>query len=124
MLTIKNYLAQAGNKGVGVFAGEDIKKGQTVWVFDINFTRTYNDADVQKMPDYQQEFVKKYAYTDHSNPSVWILDLDNGRFMNHDDNPNSDYDLKTGWATRDIKKGEEITCDYRDFDTQELDFLV
>lgn len=123
MLTIKNYVAEAGNKGVGVFAGEDVKKGQTIWVFDINFSRSYNDGDVQKMPEHQQEFVKKYSYTDHKNPSIWILDLDNGRFMNHDENPNSDYDLITGWATRDIKKGEEITCDYRVFDTQELDFL-
>jgi SET domain-containing protein len=123
MLTIKNYLAEAGKKGVGVFAGEDIKKGQTIWVFDSNFSKSYHDSDVQKMPAHQQEFIKRYAYTDHANPSVWILDLDNGRFMNHDDNPNSDYDLKTGWATKDIKKGEEITCDYRVFDTQKLDFL-
>jgi SET domain-containing protein len=123
MLIIKTYIAESKGKGVGVFAAEKIIKGQKIWLYDGNFSKTFNQFELEKMPAYQREFVEKYAYTDHSAPDLWILDLDNGRFMNHDENPNSDYDKFSGWATRDINIGEEITCNYRSFDTQELDFL-
>jgi SET domain-containing protein len=48
---------------------------------------------------------------------ITVLEFDNGRFMNHSDAPNTDFtDPDTGWAIRDIAAGEEITCNYRDFD--------
>jgi SET domain-containing protein len=53
-----------------------------------------------------------------------VLCIDNARFMNHADEPNTagvhtagaidGYDV----ATRDISKGEELTCDYRLFDAE------
>lgn len=46
-----------------------------------------------------------------------VLEFDNGRFMNHSPAPNTDFrDPETGWAVRDIAAGEEITCDYGEFD--------
>ena len=37
--------------------------------------------------------------------------------MNHSKNPNSDFkEIVVGYATRDIQKGEEILCDYSEFD--------
>jgi SET domain-containing protein len=55
-----------------------------------------------------------------------VLCADNARFMNHADEPNTtrvhidgaieDDDI----ATRDIRVGEEMTCDYRLFDADEF----
>ena len=43
-------------------------------------------------------------------------EVDNGRFMNHDEQPNTDFTNPTvGFATRDIAKGEELTCNYSEF---------
>ena len=42
-----------------------------------------------------------------------MLEMDNGRFMNHWANRNTDFtDPVVGWAIRDIAEGEEITCNY------------
>jgi hypothetical protein len=46
-----------------------------------------------------------------------VLELDNGRFMNHSLQPNTDFTRPdVGYATADIHPGEELTCNYFDFD--------
>jgi hypothetical protein len=46
-----------------------------------------------------------------------VVEFDNGRFMNHAQSPNTDFtDANVGWAIRDIAAGEELTCNYSEFD--------
>ena len=46
-----------------------------------------------------------------------VLDSDNGRFMNHSLGPNTDFRIfDRGFALFDIAQGEEITCNYHEFD--------
>ena len=52
-----------------------------------------------------------------------MLCADYARFFNHSDDPNvrnTDDSSQNGWcvdrAARDITRGEELTCDYREFD--------
>ena len=48
-----------------------------------------------------------------------VLDADNGRHMNHSRQPNTDFrDATFGFAIRDIASGEEITCNYADFEPE------
>ena len=48
-----------------------------------------------------------------------VLDADNGRHMNHSEAPNTDFrDLKLGYAIADIEPGEEITCNYAEFEPE------
>jgi len=42
-----------------------------------------------------------------------VLGLDNEKYLNHSNNPSVNDD---GIALKDIKIGDEITIDYRDFD--------
>jgi hypothetical protein len=50
-------------------------------------------------------------------PGVVIVDCDNGRFMNHCLAPNTDFRVfDKGYALVDIKQGDEITCNYHEFD--------
>ena len=51
-----------------------------------------------------------------------VLCADDARFMNHSDRPNThsgtdERGYVTTIASRDIRAGEEITCDYYEFDT-------
>jgi hypothetical protein len=46
-----------------------------------------------------------------------IVELDNGRFMNHSEHPNTRFDdPDAGFALRRIRAGEELTCNYSEFD--------
>ncbi len=123
MLTIETVIKESPGKGVGVFSVNAVKKGDIVWKIDDNFTKFYTQEQVDAMLPVQKKFIEKYAYVVPGKEGIWELDLDNGRFMNHDNNPNTAYDDYTGWATRDIAAGEELTCDYSSFDTQPLHFL-
>ena len=59
-------------------------------------------------------FMRIFAYVDPADRTM-VISVDNSRFMNHADEPNTGWDERFGWATRDIRKGEEITCDYYTF---------
>jgi SET domain-containing protein len=113
MLLIKTYLDKSHIHGIGVFAGEFIRKDQRIWRFVIGFDRYYSRKAVAKLPKPAKEFLKLHGYQ-------WkneiLLSMDNDTFMNHSDDPNTYY--KDGYvlARRNIRKGDEITNDYRAFE--------
>ena len=114
MMIVRNYVAPSDIHGVGVFAGEDIKKGTCIYKFvdgvDIVMTREQTFA----YSDEFARFMKIFAYVDPADRSM-VISVDNSRFMNHAEHPNTVWDEQFGWATRDIQSGEEITCDYYTF---------
>jgi hypothetical protein len=124
MMTIETVIREAAGKGLGIFTVSFVKKGEIVWQYDENFCKTFTREQVEEMSPVQKSFIQKYAYVVPGNEGIWELDLDNGRFMNHSDNPNTEYDDQQGWAIRDILAGEEITCDYRSFDIHPLHFII
>lgn len=72
---------------------------------------------IARLPPLQREFLERYGYPHMTEPHVTVLEFDNGRFMNHSVTPNTDFTRpEVGFAIRAIAAGEEITCDYREFD--------
>jgi len=117
MMLIRSFVAPSGIEGVGVFAAENIKKGSVIWKLDTKFDRLVTPGQIKEFPPHMQEFMARYAYPLHDKPDTLVLEADNGRFMNHSNNPNSDFkEIVVGYAARDILKGEEILCDYSEFD--------
>jgi len=46
-----------------------------------------------------------------------VVELDNGRFMNHSEAPNTRFDNPdAGFTLRAIEPGEELICNYAEFD--------
>tara|TARA_S200000501_G_scaffold364069_1_gene395751 strand:+ start:2433 stop:2909 length:477 start_codon:yes stop_codon:yes gene_type:complete len=100
-------------KGKGLYAASNIKKGTKI----INYI---GNIITKKQTDENPKF-------DNSKP-IYLFNLNNrydmdgdvpwntARLINHSCSNNSDYDGKglKLWVTaiKDIKKGEEITCDY------------
>lgn len=114
MMIVKNYVAPSDIHGVGVFAGEDIKQGTRIYEFvegvDIVMTR---EQTLEFGAEFAR-FMRIFAYVDPADRSM-VISIDNSRFMNHAADPNTAWDEQCGWATRDIRKGDEFTCDYFTF---------
>ena len=117
MLLIPNYVGPSPIEGVGVFAAAPVATGTVIWKLDERFDLTFTEEEVAALDGEQRVFAERYGYSHTTRPGVTILELDNGRFMNHSDRPNTQFtDPLIGWAIRDIAEGEEITCDYAEFE--------
>ena len=113
MLLVKTYLDKSAIHGLGVFAGEFIRKGTKIWRFVEGFDRFYSRTEFARLPKPARDFIKFHGYRVDGEI---LLTVDHDRHMNHADEPNT-Y-LKSGYAIarRNIRKDEEITNDYREFD--------
>lgn len=117
MMLIRTFAAPSAVEGVGVFAAEPIKKGTLIWLYTPNFDRLVPVEWMSTGSPVMQEFLRKYAYPAPGDPEMLVIEIDNGRLMNHSEEPNTDFTTITeGYARRDIEEGEELLCDYREFD--------
>lgn len=116
MMIVPTYVGPSEIEGVGVFAAAPIAKGARIWLLDESFDRVLGGPEIDRLGEPQRAFVERYGYPHTAKPGLTILELDNGRFMNHSVTPNTDFrDPEFGFAIRDIAAGEEITCDYAQF---------
>lgn len=116
MLLIRNFVAPSAVEGLGVFAAESIAKGALVWRFEPTFDRLIPAGEYEASPLFLKEQLDRYAYPCPGRPGLILYEVDNGRFMNHSDTPNTDFsDFAGAVALRDIAAGEELTCNYSDF---------
>ena len=117
MLLIDTYVGQSAIEGVGVFAAEPIAAGQVIYRFEPGFDRLIAETEFASMPESIRRFLERYTYPHPAQPGLWVLDTDNGRHMNHSEAPNTDFrDAVIGRAIADIAPGEEITCNYSEFE--------
>lgn len=118
MLLVKTVLKYSPIHGLGCFADQDISRGTIVWRFDQGIDLVFTESELTGLPDSFREFLKIYAYSPmQEEKKRFILCIDHARHMNHSDDPNL-METPDGLnvANRDIKAGEELTCDYREFD--------
>lgn len=117
MLLVPTYVAPSRLEGVGVFAGEAIQAGTLIWKLDPGFDRLVPKDSVLGLDPAVRAFIERYAYPLMADPNLLVVELDNGRFMNHSPTPNTRFDdPDAGYAITDIAADEEILCDYGEFD--------
>lgn len=121
MLLVKTRIGPSAIEGTGLFADEDIPAGTKTWEFMPRYDVIFTRGEIDALPEIPRRELLRYVY--HSKRSDhFIYCLDNARFMNHSEQPNTRSVYPTGdsegydVAIRDIKKGEELTCDYQEFD--------
>ena len=121
MLLVKTYLAPSMIEGIGIFAGQDIQKGTVTWKFSPGFDLSFSKKEVKAMPPLLQQFMKRYSVLSMIS-GTYVLCNDDARFTNHSASPNLESVIvegdaeKIARANRDIRKGEELTIDYRKID--------
>lgn len=120
MLVISAFISQSALHGLGVFSRDAIRAGQVVSQFrpplDVMVTREF----VASLSAPEREYLRHFSYLSLF-LDVYILTGDHDRYMNHSGEPNVGIagDRTTdSVALRDIKAGEELTCDYRTFDAE------
>jgi SET domain-containing protein len=124
MLTVSTYVAPSAIEGIGVFAGEYIERGRLLWSLNTKFDIFVRREEIELLPSHMQNFVARYCYPHLELPDIVIVDSDNGRFMNHCLTPNTDFRIfDRGYALVDIAPGDEITCNYHEFDPTFVGFF-
>jgi SET domain-containing protein len=117
MMTVPTFVAPSTIEGVGIFAAAPIRAGQAIWVFEKRLDRLLSASEVEDLSEVQRDFIGRYGYPHMTKPGTIVLEYDNGRFMNHSDRPNTDFTHpEIGYALIDIVEGEELTCNYAEFD--------
>ena len=119
MFIIDTYLDKSAIQGVGVFSKENIKKGRKIKEVRPEFELRFNGTNLPKMPLALANFIETHAYEDKKNE--YVMGIDNEKYLNHSINPSVDDD---GIALKNIKMGDEITVDYRDFDDSVEEWLT
>ena len=108
--------------GIGLFAGEDISKGKIVYtaspILDVNISQEQFDSLNEK----ERQEVRWWGFFDEPNKK-WHVDFDMSRVVNHSYSSTITQDPQHSEAyliaARDIKKGEELTQNYLEFETAE-----
>ncbi len=117
MLLVPTYVGPSRIEGVGVFAAEDIPAGTLIWELNPAFDRLLETAQLATLPPVLREFAERYGYPYPHDPTQLVLEMDNGRFMNHALHPNTSFiDPDAGYTILTVKAGSELTCNYGEFD--------
>jgi uncharacterized protein len=117
MMLVPTYVAPSPIEGVGVFAAAPIPAGTLIWQLAQGLDRLIRASEVADLPPLFQQFVERYSYPYPHDPEQLIVELDNGRFMNHSEAPNTIFsDPDAGYTIRDVAAGEELLCNYAEFD--------
>lgn len=122
MIHVKYKLNTSTYHGIGLFADQEIKKGELVYtpspLLDVNLTQEASDSLDEK----EREEMRYWGYFDEPSQR-WHVDFDVSHFINHayDATITQDPGHASAYliATRDISVGEELTQNYLEFETEE-----
>ena len=113
MMLIDTYLDKSKIQGVGVFAKENVKKGEKIKEVRPEFEIEFNSDNLPKMPLALAKFIDTHSYERELGSKILVMGIDNEKYLNHSDDPSVNDE---GYALKDIKIGDEITINYMDFD--------
>jgi len=121
MLMVKTKIAQSATHGIGLFAAQFITKGTITWRFMPGLDLIVPEDILLQLSEPARAQFLNYCYVDKYTKH-FILCFDDERFINHSEDPNivqSKSENETEGveiAARDIQEGEELFCDYTQFD--------
>jgi hypothetical protein len=117
MLRVPTFVAPSSIAGVGLFAATDLPAGTVIWEFTEGVDWRISPREFSRFPEPYRSRLRHYVYEEDS--GTFVLCGDNAKFMNHEECPNCDDSGAVRTVTnRDVRAGEELTCDYRLFDQE------
>ncbi len=115
MLTVDTEVRPSRLHGLGVFLREPVKAGALIWRFDGRIDSVFGSEEIEGLPDHMREYLRVYT-TWHAASGLYVLCGDNGRYVNHSDEPSTlsrGVSFGDDVAARDLPAGAELTSDYR-----------
>lgn len=122
MIHIKYKLDKSDKHGIGLFTDEDLEPGQLVYtaspLLDVDITQ----AEFDSLTNAERSEIQWWGFYDEPS-QMWHVDFDVSKFINHSEDATLTQDSSHEDAylvtTRNIKKGEELTQDYSEFESKE-----
>ena len=116
MLLVKTKVAPSPVHGLGLFADQFIPRGTRIWEYSEVVDSRFDASRLVGLTEKEQDELLKHSYLNPSS-GLYVVCGDDARYMNHADDPNTAFtDPAIGWTIRDIAEGEEITCNYAEFE--------
>lgn len=124
MYTIDVEIAKSKIDGLGVFSLVDIPNSKIVWIFKKDHDKRITKNEFLKLSNTDKEHLNKTAYfSPWSKFWVYPPNNDPAEYTNHSESNNLSvmFDKSVSpepyfVANRDIKRGEELTNNYKEFD--------
>lgn len=120
MMLIETRVQPSGIHGMGLFAATHVPRGTPVWTCQPGFDHDFSPEQFAALPALARAHTRHFCFVSKIDGHV-ILSGDHACFINHSTNPNtgappSATEPVVTVALRDIEAGEEITCNYYDYD--------
>mgnify|MGYP006223956759 CR=1 FL=1 len=122
MIHIDYKLDKSDKHGIGLFTDQYIKEGEVIYtaspLLDVNITQEQFD----QLSDREKKEFQWWGFFDEPSQK-WHVDFDVSKFINHSFDGNitqsEEYEDAHLIAKRDIEKGEELTQNYLEFESEE-----
>jgi len=96
--------------GLGVFATDALPKGTILWILD-RFDRVVSPSAIRSWPPVIRTVAERFGYI--APDGAQVVCWDHGRLVNHSCDPATvSVGASLEIALRDVRPGDEITCDY------------
>ena len=122
MIHIKYRLDKSVLHGIGLFADEDIKKGTLIYTASPLLDLNISEEQFSKLNENEKQEILWWGFFDKPSKK-WHVDFDVSKFINHSFNANVTQDASHFeaylTASLNIKKGDELTQNYLEFESEE-----
>jgi hypothetical protein len=121
MIVVKTKLDKSLISGIGLFANQDILKGDLIWKMTSISVFKITPERYKTLSQEEKDFIIEKDYywlDDHGN---YLIPIDDSRFVNHSNTPNI-IEIYENFcvASRNINQNEELTIDYKTLIPKEL----
>ena len=106
--------------GKGIYVLENIKAGTCIWTYKLNdnvfeYDEKESISYIQRLPSL--ELKQRFLELSFGKGNMLCLITDDGRYVNHSNEPNCKTDLVSGhcYAIKNIEKGNQILENYNSF---------
>ncbi|MEI6850605.1 MAG: SET domain-containing protein-lysine N-methyltransferase [Candidatus Saccharibacteria bacterium] len=122
MIHIKYNLKSSKLHGIGLFSNQDIKKDGIIYTASPLLDLDITEEQFQTLNDSEKSEIIYWGFFDEPSKK-WHVDFDVSKFINHSNNPtvtqDDSHDEAYLIAINDIKKGEELTQNYLEFESDD-----
>ena len=116
MLRVKVKVVESPVQGKGIVAVEFIPKGTVTWQYDPGIDIAYEPTEIEALDEEKRTDLMRYLYFDYK-LNKYILCSDDQKYINHSRQPNITSTPEQDVAARDIAAGEELVCNYEDYES-------